>query len=115
MEHREGLRWVPYDIAGAVEVAPGVRRRVLAYGEELMCVENSFEGGAVGAAHSHPHTQITYVVEGRFKFTIGGETRIVAKGDTMFKRDGVVHGCKCLERGVLLDVFAPMRDDFVGK
>lgn len=62
---------------------------------------------------SHPHTQITYVVSGAFAFTIGDETRTVRAGDTMLKEDGVVHGCTCLEAGVLLDIFTPMREDFV--
>ena len=92
---------------------PGVQRRVLAYSKDAMCVENTFEKGAVGALHSHPHTQITYVVSGRFRFTIGGEVREVTAGDTMLKTDGIIHGCEALEPGVLLDIFTPMREDFV--
>ncbi|GMO41944.1 MAG: cupin domain-containing protein [Treponemataceae bacterium] len=106
-------QWV---FAGDIEgeaAAPGVTRRVLAYCGAMMCVENLFEQGAVGAVHSHPHTQITYVAEGRFRFTIGDETREVGKGDTLCKQNGVEHGCVCLEKGVLVDFFTPMREDFV--
>lgn len=106
-------RWVYYDKVQGMECVEGVIRRVLAYSEELMCVENTFETGAIGLLHSHPHTQITYVAEGVFEFTIGDETKIVKKGDTMLKQDSVIHGCKCLEKGVLLDVFTPIRKDFV--
>jgi quercetin dioxygenase-like cupin family protein len=88
-------------------------RRVLAYCGEMMCVENRFETGAIGAMHSHPHTQITYVAEGRFRFTIGEEVKEVAKGDTLCKQNGVQHGCVCLEKGVLIDCFTPMREEFV--
>lgn len=109
----KGSRWVPYGETLPVEAAPGVQRRVLAYCGELMCVENTFQKGAVGSLHSHPHTQITYVVSGKFSFTIDGETRTVTAGDTMLKEDGVIHGCTCLEAGILLDIFTPMRDDFV--
>lgn len=91
----------------------GIARKILAYGENLMCVENHFEEGAVGALHQHPHTQITYVVSGKFEFTIGEEVKVVEAGDTMHKRDGIIHGCKCLEKGVLLDIFTPMRKEFV--
>jgi len=105
--------WVYFrDIEGE-SAAPGVTRKVLAYCDELMAVANEFEEGAVGALHSHPHTQITYVAEGRFSFTIGNEEKEVAKGDTLCKRNGVEHGCVCLEKGVLVDFFAPMREDFV--
>lgn len=91
----------------------GVRRTIKSYTDELMVVENHFETGAIGALHHHPHTQITYVVSGTFEFTIGGETQIVKAGDTMLKKDGIEHGCKCLEEGVLLDIFSPMREDFI--
>jgi quercetin dioxygenase-like cupin family protein len=106
-------QWVFYHDIQGEEASPGVTRKVLAYCNAMMCVENSFEEGAVGSLHSHPHTQITYVAEGRFRFTIGEETREVGKGDTLCKQNGVTHGCVCLEKGILVDFFTPMRDDFV--
>ncbi len=109
----KGQRWVSHSDAEPQAAGPGVVRRILAYTDGLMCVENCFEKGAKGALHSHPHTQITYVVKGAFSFTIGGETRTVRQGDALLKEDGVEHGCVCLEEGVLLDVFTPMRKDFL--
>lgn len=105
--------WVFGDEVEGKQVSDGVVRKILAYGEDLMCVENHFETGSVGAIHSHPHTQITYVVSGKFEFTVGDRTQVVKAGDTLYKRDGIAHGCKCLEAGVLLDIFTPMRGDFV--
>lgn len=93
--------------------APGVNRKILSYTDELMIVENHFEKGAIGAMHHHPHTQITYVVSGQFEFTINGEKKIVNPGDSMLKKDEIEHGCVCLEEGILLDIFTPMREDFV--
>ena len=112
-KHRKGTRWVPYAETEPEEVADGVQRRILAYGNDAMCVENTFKKGAVGAMHSHPHTQITYIVSGKFRFTIGAEVREVGPGDTLLKENGVVHGCLCLESGVMLDFFSPMREDFI--
>ena len=106
-------RWVDHAKTVPASGGEGVTRRVLAFTDCVMCVENCFEKGAVGSLHSHPHTQITYVVSGAFEFTIAGEKRIVRAGDTLLKEDGVEHGCVCLEEGVLLDVFSPMREDFV--
>ena len=106
-------RWVFHCDTEAQSGGENVIRRILAYCDNLMCVENTFEKGAVGKLHSHPHTQITYVVSGEFSFTIDGETKIAKAGDTMLKQDGVIHGCTCLEAGVLLDIFTPMREDFV--
>lgn len=109
----KGQRWALRSDSVPQPAGTGVTRRIMAYTDGLMCVENTFEKGAQGALHSHPHTQITYVVRGAFSFTIGGETRTVRQGDTLLKEDGVEHGCTCLEAGVLLDIFTPMREDFV--
>ena len=56
---------------------------------------------------------VTYVVSGAFAFTVDGVTRTVHAGDTILKEDGVAHGCVCTEAGILLDIFTPMREDFV--
>lgn len=105
--------WVVREQVPAVDMGAGQKRRVLAYGEDLMCVENAFQAGAVGALHSHPHTQITYVASGRFQFQIAGVSRTVAEGDTMFIPGGTLHGCSCLESGAILDIYTPMRKEFV--
>ena len=90
-------RWVYHAEVLPQPAGAGVTRRVLAYTDGLMCVENTFEKGAVGALHHHPHTQITYVVSGAFEFTVDGETHTVRAGDTILKEDGVEHGCVCTE------------------
>lgn len=106
-------RWVFHENTTAYKGQEGVVRRVLAYSKDLMCVENAFEEGAVGSLHHHPHTQITYIVSGEFEFTIDGVKKTVKAGDAMLKTDDVVHGCVCLKAGILLDIFSPMREDFV--
>ncbi|MBK1809842.1 cupin domain-containing protein [Clostridium sp. YIM B02505] len=93
----------------------GVHRKILAYGEQLMAVEVHFEEGAVGTLHSHPHTQLSYVLEGEFEFEIDGVRNVVKKGDTLYKLPNVIHGCKCIKKGVLLDIFTPYREDFINK
>lgn len=94
---------------------PGVVRQVMGYDGQVMLVKVKFETGAVGAAHRHYHTQTTYVASGKFEFTIGGETRIVEAGDGLYMAPDVLHGCKCLEAGVLIDCFTPMRETFLKK
>jgi len=107
------VRWiVNTDIEGE-PIAPGIVRKVLAFCDESMLAENTFEKGAVGERHSHPHTQITYITEGVFEFSIGEETKVVKKGDCLLKQSGILHGCVCLEKGILIDCFTPMREDFI--
>ncbi|MFA0086808.1 cupin [Vibrio sp. 10N.286.49.C2] len=91
----------------------GLRRKVMAYCEDMMMVEVHFEDGTVAALHSHPHEQITYVISGEFEFTIGDVTKIVKAGDVMYKEPNIIHGAKCIKAGVLLDNFTPMRKDFL--
>ena len=95
------------------DLGGGVSRRVLAYQDGLMIVEVNFEKGGVGMVHTHPHLQNTYVKSGKFRFTIDGKDVEVAAGDTIAFPADIPHGTLCLEAGTLLDIFAPMREDFV--
>ena len=65
------------------------------------------------SAQSRDNESELTVVSGKFEFNICGEKRIVTAGDTMLKKNGIEHGCVCLEAGILLDIFSPMREDFV--
>lgn len=94
-------------------VAPGLSRRVGAYNDNLMVVEVHFEAGVTAPLHHHIHEQITYVMSGKFEFTVGEETYIVAAGDSLYKQPNIEHGATCLEAGMLLDVFTPHRADFL--
>lgn len=95
------------------DLGDGVKRKILAYSDNIMSVEVHFEDNAVGYLHNHPHEQLTYVLSGEFEFTIGDETKIVKAGDALYKEPSIMHGCKCLKAGVLLDNFTPMRKDFI--
>ena len=95
------------------ELAPGNTRRVLIHTPELMQVEFGFDKGAVGALHSHPHVQVSYVAEGSFEVTIDGVTEVVGQGGSFIVPSGLVHGVVALEKGRLVDVFTPMRADFL--
>lgn len=97
----------------ATACEPGVSRKILTYSKDLMMCEITFEKGAKGNFHKHPHQQITYIAEGEFSFTIGGETKTVKKGDSVYMPSDVEHGVTCLEAGILVDVFNPMREDFL--
>ena len=97
----------------ATNCEPGVTRKILSYSEELMMCEITFEKGAKGNFHSHKHLQITYIAKGSFEFTIDGVTKIVNQGDSVYMPSNAVHGVTALEDGILVDVFNPMREDFL--
>lgn len=96
-----------------ISLGGGTERRILAYEDQLMAVEVSFEAGAEGAPHSHPHTQLSYVLSGSFRYAVEDESVILNPGDSIVVPGGLTHGTVCMEKGVLLDVFTPKRDDFL--
>lgn len=99
---------IPWKNAGEL-----MKRQILGYDENLMLVKMHFDKGAIGTLHTHPHSQCTYVITGKYEFTIGNETKVVQKGDSMYINPDEVHGIKCLEEGEVIDVFSPVRDDFL--
>lgn len=103
----KGTEWEP--------AGEGVPRQIMGYDGQVMLVKVKFEKGAVGTPHTHYHTQTTYVASGKFEFTVGGKTQVVSAGDGIYMEPDVLHSCKCLEAGLLIDCFSPMRADFLKK
>ena len=93
----------------------GMRRQIMGYDGQLMLVKVEFEKGAIGNGHAHYHSQSTYVVSGIFEFHVDGIKQVVKAGDGIYIAPDVFHGATCLEAGVLIDVFSPMREDFLKK
>jgi len=92
---------------------PGVTRQVLGHDPELMMVRVTFQEGAEGYVHSHPHRQVTYVERGRFRFNLDGIETEMRSGDCWFVPPDVPHGAVAIEAGSLIDVFTPARAEFV--
>ncbi len=90
-----------------------IKRKIMSYTNELMLVKVAFKQGGIGTIHQHSHLQISYVARGVFEVTIGDQTRNLKEGDVYFVPSNVLHGAVCLEEGLLIDVFNPMREDFV--
>ena len=100
----------------AVQSTPmceGVRRKVLSYSGNLMICEITLEKGSVIAAHAHPHEQITYVISGKCRYTVGEETKEVGAGDSVLIPGNVSHSIMILEDMKVIDAFAPAREDFL--
>jgi quercetin dioxygenase-like cupin family protein len=101
---------VPWEVTG-----DGVRRQILGYDGHLMQVKVAFRSGSIGYAHQHIHSQSSLVVSGKFEVTIEGESKILIAGDGFYVAPNMLHGVTCLEEGVLLDGFSPVRLDFLQK
>jgi quercetin dioxygenase-like cupin family protein len=95
------------------DLGVGLKRKIMSYDETMMMVKIDFQKGGTGTPHKHVHTQMSYVDSGVFEVTIGDKKQILKKGDAFYVPSNVMHGAVCLEAGVLIDMFTPMREDFV--
>jgi quercetin dioxygenase-like cupin family protein len=93
--------------------SPGLTRLIGAHNDKLFLAEHRMEKGWVGAAHSHPHEQMAYVVSGRLRVRAGAETFDVGAGDSFVIRGGVKHQASAIEPSVVIDVFTPTREDYL--
>jgi quercetin dioxygenase-like cupin family protein len=94
-------------------VAPGVKRKIMAYNDNIMLVKVAFEKGGIGSLHNHYHSQVSYVARGQFEIEVNGEKKVLKVGDVFYAAPNLMHGAICLEDGLLIDVFSPMREDFI--
>ncbi len=70
--------------------------------------------GAVVALHDHPQEQIATLLAGRLLFEVNGAQQIIEAGESVVLPSGVPHGVvEVLEDAVILDTFAPRRDDWL--
>lgn len=96
-------------------VGDGINRQMFGYNDSIMMVRVQFEVGAVGDVHSHPHSQVSYVESGEFDVFIDGVEKRLGPGDSFFIQPNLDHGAVCRKAGVLLDVFSPVREDFLNE
>jgi quercetin dioxygenase-like cupin family protein len=104
-QHADELAWEATD--------PGVKRKIMAYGPDLMVVRVLFEAGAIGKPHQHIHRQACFIESGVFDVTIDGRTARLKAGDSFFVPSNLVHGVIAIEAGQLVDSFTPMREEFL--
>ena len=94
------------------KIFPGVEIFTAA-GDNIMLSVVEFGPHAVVEAHSHPHEQMGFLLEGELTFTIGGETRLVKAGQMWRIPGGVEHRVVAGDKPAkALDVFHPVREDY---
>ncbi len=94
------------------KITDKISRRVLT-GDRAMVVWWSIKAGAHAAAHTHPHEQAFWVLEGKMEFRLGDETRVCGPGDAGVIPGGVEHEAWFPENTEVVDVFSPPREDFL--
>ena len=103
----------PWRDVPSQRITEGVDRQMVV-GERLMMCRLTLQPHVETPVHSHPHEQMTIVERGRVRFTIDGESRVVVTGDVLHFLPNVTHGATMLdEEVVLIDIFTPIREDFL--
>ena len=73
------------------------------------------DANALVPEHRHDHEQLGMVIRGSLEFRVGDETRQLGPGGTWRIPSNVPHEVKAGPEGaVVLDVFAPVRQDWGG-
>lgn len=96
-----------------VDAFPGVVRRTLASGDKLTLVEIRLAPGAEVPEHTHPHEQAGHVASGRLRMRIGAVEHDLAPGDSYLIPGGAPHYVRAIDAATLIEVFSPVREDFV--
>lgn len=94
-------------------VGEGLTRQVFGYDDAILMARVEFDAGAIGAKHTHPHSQVSYVESGEFDVYIDGVEKRLGPGDSFYIEPNLEHGAVCRKAGVLIDVFSPIRSDFL--
>ena len=99
--------------AHQVEMLPGVMRRTLNHGERTSVHELHLEAGSTVPTHTHPHEQTGYLVSGRMRFEMPGLSKDLGPGDSWLVPGNVEHGVTALEDCVAIEIFSPVREEFL--
>jgi quercetin dioxygenase-like cupin family protein len=91
----------------------GIERKTLVYGAKTLMTEFHLLKGAVLPRHSHPHEQTGYLVKGCIRLSIGSDIYEANAGDSWCIPGGVEHGAAILEDSVAIEVFSPVREDYL--
>jgi quercetin dioxygenase-like cupin family protein len=98
---------------GYKQALEGVKLKTLVYGDKTLCTEFRLEMGSKLPRHRHPHEQTGYLVSGRIRFSIGEEMFEVTPGDSWCILANVEHGAEILMDSVAVEVFSPVREEYL--
>ena len=102
-----------HDDSGYLTPLTGIRQKTLVYGKNTLMTEFKLQKDAVLPQHSHPHEQTGYLVSGRIRLIMDGDVRECRPGDSWCIAGGVEHGAEILEDAVAIEVFSPVREDYL--
>jgi quercetin dioxygenase-like cupin family protein len=91
----------------------GIDLATLVHGDKTLMGQFKLAKGAIIPTHSHPHEQTGIMISGKLRFVVEGETMDVESGDSWCLLGGVGHSAEALEDSVVIEVFSPVREDYL--
>jgi len=98
---------------GFKEMFDGINFKTLVYGEKTLMTEFRMKAGSALPRHSHPHEQTGYLISGRINVLVGNETYEAEPGDSWSIPGDVEHGAEPIADSVVVEVFSPVREDYL--
>lgn len=98
---------------GYKEIIPGINLKTLVYGDKTLFTEFKMEKGSEVPKHSHPYEQTGYLISGKIQLSIEDEKFNVDPGDSWCIPMNIEHKAEITEDSVLIEVFSPVRDDYL--
>lgn len=92
---------------------PGVELKTLVWGEKSSLSAFHLAKGHILPRHSHPHEQLGYLISGHLRMTVGSEILDAYPGDSWCVPGGVEHFVDVLEDCFVIEVFTPVREDYL--
>ena len=91
----------------------GIDMTTLAWGEKTIMVRFDLQKDSELPSHHHVYEQTGFLVSGRIRLTIAGETFEVAAGDSWCIPSDAPHEAVAVEDSVALEIFSPLREDYL--
>ncbi|SDU15009.1 cupin domain-containing protein [Desulfobacula phenolica] len=107
--------FVKYDSEGFLTPVDGIEMKTFAYGENSLLTRFHLKKGSVLLQHSHPQEQTGFMVSGKMRLFVDNESFLAEAGDTWSIKGGVEHRAEIIEDSVAIEVFSPLREDYLPK
>ena len=95
------------------QLLDGITIKNLAHSQITHLIEVRLEKGAIIPEHNHPQEQTGYLISGKLRFFSGEDEAIALPGDSWTFASSVMHGAEALEDTVVIEVFSPVRHDYL--
>jgi quercetin dioxygenase-like cupin family protein len=101
-----------WDSIPAQQLNPTVTRQAI-HAANITVARIHLLQGSLVAEHRHPNEQITFLQQGKLRFTLDGEVCVLEAGEMLEIPPNVPHSVEVIQESVAVDVFAPVREDWI--